>query len=147
MASGILTGRLPDGTAGPVAVDANGVLSTSVGSAALLSAVQALPHAPNVFKPFAATTITNETTVWTPASGKKFNLMGCVLTQSVATGDVTLRDGTAGTTIMVIPANTVGQAVPFSFGNGIPSATANNVLTAQGASTEKIAGYLFGTEV
>ena len=134
MASGIMTGMLPDKTAGPIAVDAFG--SLSVGG---LNS--------NVFKPFAATTITNETTIWDPTAGKKFQLLGFVITQSVATGDVTLRDGTAGTTILVIPANTVGVALAVPLGAGLTSATADNVLTAQGASTEKIAGFVYGREL
>jgi hypothetical protein len=103
---------------------------------------------PDVFVPFSATVITTETTIWTPASGKKFRLMGYVISQGTLAGDVTLRDNTAGATILVIPANTVGVSqVSPPLGSGILSAVANNVLTAQGSATETISGYVFGVEV
>lgn len=102
---------------------------------------------PIVFKNLSAVVVTSETTVWTPAAGKKFRLMGFILAQGVATGAVTLKDNTAGTTIFTIPANTVGVAfISPSMGNGILSAAANNVLTATGASTETLTGVIFGTE-
>jgi hypothetical protein len=101
----------------------------------------------NVFKSVNALAITSEATVWTPASGKKFRLMGFVLTQGVLTGAVTLRDNTAGATILVIPPQTAGvSSPPANLGNGYLSAAANNVLTAQGAATETITGFFFGTE-
>jgi hypothetical protein len=101
----------------------------------------------NVFKTLASTVITSETTVWTPAANKKFRLMGFCLTQGVATGNVTLKDNTAGATIFIIPATTIAVSGCVNFpGNGILSAAANNVLTATGASTETITGTLFGTE-
>lgn len=102
---------------------------------------------PSVFKNLSAVVITSETTIWTPAAGKKFRLMGYCLSQGVATGAVTLKDNTAGTTILILPANTIGVAFCSNFnGNGILSAAINNVLTATGASTETLTGYLFGTE-
>lgn len=101
---------------------------------------------PSVYKTVSATVITSETTIWTPASGKKFRLMGFMISQGVATGAITLKDNTAGTTIFVIPQQTVGVAILCSLGNGILSAAANNVLTATGASTETITGTFWGTE-
>lgn len=102
---------------------------------------------PNVFKQLSAVLITAETTIWTPAGGKKFRLMGFVIAQGVLTGAITLRDNTAGTIILTIPQNTVGVAFASpNMGNGILSAAANNVLTAQGVATETITGYFFGTE-
>jgi hypothetical protein len=129
-----ITGRLPDGTHGAIAVDANGAL--------LIANLNF-----NVFKSVAGQVITSETTVWTPTSGKKFKLMGYVITQGVATGNITLKDNTAGTTILTIPATPVGQPLAVSLGAGITSATANNVLTATGVSTETISGYFYGVEV
>lgn len=100
-----------------------------------------------VFKPLNAVTITSETTIWTPQNGKRFRLLGFVITQGTVTGNVTLRDNTAGITILIIPANTIGVAlVSPPMGFGIPSVAVNNVLTATGASTETISGYVFGTE-
>lgn len=105
------------------------------------------PIMPAVFKTVAAVVITSETTVWTPAAGKKFRLLGYVITQGVATGDITLKDNTAGAIILVIPRNTVGLvSLSPPMGNGILSAAANNVLTATGASTETISGFFYGTE-
>lgn len=102
---------------------------------------------PTVFKTLNAVVVTSETTIWTPAAGKKFRLMGFYLAQGVATGAITLRDNTAGTTILIVPQNTVGVASASPpLGNGILSAAANNVLTAQGASTETLTGFVFGTE-
>jgi hypothetical protein len=102
---------------------------------------------PTTFKSVNALLITAEQTVWTPAGGKKFRLMGFVLTQGVLTGAITLKDNTAGTTILVIPPTTVGVAFASPpMGNGFLSAAANNVLTATGVATETITGYFFGTE-
>lgn len=100
----------------------------------------------NVFKNVSAVVITSETTVWTPASGKKFRLMGYCLTQGVVTGAITIKDNTAGTTILIIPPHTIAVAVCGSLGNGILSGAADRVLTATGASTETITGYFYGTE-
>jgi hypothetical protein len=100
-----------------------------------------------VFKPFNGTVVTSETTVWTPQPGKRFRLLGYTITQGVATGALTLKDGTGGATILTIPQHTVGvalQSQPMGF--GIPSTTVNNPLTITGASTETITGYVFGTE-
>ena len=106
-----------------------------------------LQRAPTTFKTFSGTVITSETTIWTPAAGKKFRLMGYVITQTATTGDITVRDNTAGTTILVIPAHTLGVVqVSPNLGNGKLSAATNNVLTMQGASGETISGYVFGTE-
>lgn len=102
---------------------------------------------PLVFKNLNAVLITAETTIWTPAATKKFRIMGYCLSQGVVTGAITLKDNTAGTTIMIIPQNTIGVAFCSNpMGNGILSVTANNVLTATGAATETITGYVFGTE-
>lgn len=100
----------------------------------------------DTFKNVSAT-IATEQTIWTPTSGKKFRLMGFVLTQGVLANAITLKDNTAGTTILTIPANTLGTAlVSPPMGNGILSAAANNVLTATGGTGQTISGYVFGTE-
>lgn len=100
----------------------------------------------DAFKSVNALVITTEQTVWTPASGKRIRLQGFVITQGVATGAITLRDGTAGSTILIIPQHTVGAALEADLDNGILLSAADRVLTAQGASTETITGYFFGTE-
>lgn len=101
---------------------------------------------PKVFTTLSAVAVGSEATIWTPTSGKKFRLMGFVLDQGTATGAITFRDNTAGTTIFILGANTVGIPITVNLGNGILSAAANNVLTAQGVATETLTGTLFGTE-
>ncbi|MGI8467733.1 MAG: hypothetical protein ACR2N3_04705 [Pyrinomonadaceae bacterium] len=98
-----------------------------------------------VFKPLTAVSIAAEAAVWTPAAGKKFRLMGGVITTSVA-GNITFKDNTAGTTIMVVPVTAGVPVVIPPMGNGILSAAANNVLTAIGPAASTFSGTLFGTE-
>lgn len=101
---------------------------------------------PGKFISVNALSIATETTVWTPASGRRFRLMGYNLTGTGAQ-NIVLKDNTAGTTILVIPGVTIGQ-LNFSpqMGNGILSIAANNVLTANAGGTNAISGYFFGTE-
>jgi hypothetical protein len=101
---------------------------------------------PKVFKTISAVTITNETTVWTPAAGKKFRLMGFALSAGTAAGNITVRDGSAGSTVLIIPKMPADTPLTANFGNGILSAAVNNVLTVQGASTETLSGTIWGTE-
>lgn len=104
-------------------------------------------RSPNTYKNVSAVVVTSETTVWTPAAGKKFRLIGYCIAQGVAAGAVILKDNTAGTTILIIPQNTLAASQCGTLGtNGILSAAANNVLTATGVSTETITGYFYGTE-
>lgn len=70
------------------------------------------------------------TTVWTPAAGKKFRLMGVqVGTSSGSNALVHLRDGAAGSGSPFYTVRT-GQTdtKDFSFGNGYISSASNNVL-------------------
>jgi len=101
---------------------------------------------PNIFKSFSGTVITSETTVWTPQSGKKFRLMGFVITQGVVAGDITVKDGSGGSTILTIPSTPIGQPLAVPLGHGILSGVANNLLRVIGASTETISGFVYGTE-
>lgn len=107
----------------------------------------AIQRTPDVFKNLNALATNAEITAWTPATGKKFRIMGGFLTVGVAAGSIILRDNTSGTTIAIIPPMTI--AVSFAWvlpGNGIISATANNVLTMQGAATSTVTGMIWGTE-
>lgn len=113
--------------------------------AQIMSASGAVAPA-NVFKNLSAVVITSETTIWTPASGKKFRLMGLVLAQGVLTGAITLKDNTAGSTILIIPPTTVGVSFQIILGNGILSATADFVLTATGSTGETLTGFVYGRE-
>lgn len=135
----------------PVRIDADGIASVKQLQSMALQMVYNgatidRARTPSVFKSLSAVVITSETTIWTPAGGKKFRLMGLVISQGVATGAVTFRDNTGGSTVFILGANTVGVAIYIPLGNGILSSAANNVLTAQGASTETITGVVFGTE-
>lgn len=102
---------------------------------------------PGKFISLNGVSIATETTVWTPAAGKRFRLMGYNLS-STGAQNIVLKDNTAGTTILVIPGITIGQLMvsPDSMGNGILSAAANNVLTANAGGTNAVSGYFFGTE-
>jgi len=122
-----------------------GFPSTSLMVAITGSAYDKL-RTPKVFKAQSAVSIAAEATVWTPAAGKKFRLMGMTIACSVA-GDVTFRDNTAGTIIAVLTCQ-AGVSISLSpaFGNGILSAAANNVLTATGPAASTLSGTIFGTE-
>lgn len=92
--------------------------------------------------------IATEQTIWTPAAGKKFRILGYNLTSGTVGGNVTLKDNTAGTTCLVIPfgAATANNQTPPNFGNGYLSAVAGNVLTATGSATQTLSGYIYGCE-
>ncbi len=149
-------GVLSGGSIAPVTtlntgVDAQSAPSISVPVSSHLRAYTASNftdglRTPSKFKPQSAVGIAAETTVWTPGAGKKFRLMGMTIACSVA-GDVTFRDNTAGTIIAVLTCQ-AGASISLSpaFGNGILSAAANNVLTAQGPAASTLSGTIFGTE-
>lgn len=99
----------------------------------------------NIFKAQSAVSINAEATIWTPVAGKKFRVMGYHLSASVA-GNITIKDNTAGTTIIIIPSGAGGSGAVVDFGNGILSAAANNVLTATGPATSTLSGIVWGTE-
>ena len=102
---------------------------------------------PSVFKSFSGTVITTETAIWTPGSGLHFRLMGFVVTQGVLTGDITVRDGLAGSTILVIPATPIGQPLALPLGAiGLPSGAPDRALTFQGSATETVSGFVYGVE-
>jgi len=141
----VVAGVDPDtGKVVKLLVDAAGILH--IEQMAFNGATFARLRTPTIFTSFSAVTITSETTIWTPASGKKFRLMGFVITQTVATGDIALKDGTGLSTILTVPATPVGQPLAVPLGNGILSGAADRVLSATGASTEKISGFVYGTE-
>ena len=95
----------------------------------------------------AALAITTEADVWVPTSGKKFRLMGFVITQNTLTGDIALKDGTGLATILTVPATPVGQPLTLNLGaTGILSGAVNRHLTATGTATETISGFVWGCE-
>ena len=112
-----------------------------------LTKAQGYVHQPNVWKSFSALAITSEADVWVPTNGKRFRLLGFVITQGTLTGDIALKDGTGLATILTVPATVVGQALPFDLGGiGILSGAINRHLTATGTATETISGFVFGVE-
>lgn len=104
---------------------------------------------PTVFKTIAAVAVTAGTPVaaWTPASGKKFRLMGYALSLSVA-GSVILDDGTATTDEFLrtpLMAAGVGQPSP-NLGYGYVSTAADNALHIDATASGSVTGFVFGVE-
>jgi hypothetical protein len=101
---------------------------------------------PNVFKNLAAVAVTAGTaaTAWTPAAGKKFRLMGWMLSLSVA-GSVIFKDGGAEFfRTCLMPAGDGKSSPPIA--NGYLSSLANNVLGVDVSATGAVSGLCFGTE-
>lgn len=101
---------------------------------------------PTVFKKIAGVAVAAGTpvSVWTPAAGKKFRLMGWALSLSVA-GAVILDDN--GSEIIRTPAMAAGVGlVSPPMGNGLLSAAANNPLKIDVTAGGNVHGYVFGTE-
>lgn len=103
----------------------------------------------NVFKDVNAVAAGSIVTVWTPQSGKKFNLMGGCISVSAACS-VLFEDNAGGTFIYRTPKLLADTPFYFTVGgtnsNGILSAAANNVLKATSSAAANITGTLFGTE-
>lgn len=104
-------------------------------------------RSPSTFININALSIAAEATIWTPAAGRKFRLMGYVLESGTIGGNVLLKDNTGGTTRLIVPFGAAnGVIVSPPMGNGILSAAVNNVLTATGTATQTLSGYVFGCE-
>jgi hypothetical protein len=103
----------------------------------------------SVFRQFAATAIVAGTglVVWTPAAGKRFRLMGWLLsTNTVA--DLILCDNAVGAPFARTGPQQIntGVASPPNMGNGFLSAAANNVLRLDVSVAATVGGMVFGTE-
>lgn len=125
------------------------VASTGILSTALLSfngSTYDRLRNPIIFKVINTLAAGTEATIWTPAAGKKFRIMGFVLAVDTATTSLVLRDNTAGTTILKTRAVLNQPVVTPPMGNGILSAAANNVLTIQAGVANNVDGFVFGTE-
>ena len=104
------------------------------------------PRTASVFKDLAGVAITTIATVWTPASGKKFRLMGGSFSVSGACS-VLFEDNAAATTIIRTPLLEANKPYSFDLLNGILSGAANRVLKATASTgTVTITGHLYGTE-
>lgn len=128
-----------------VVIDQSGAVTTQFNGQTL-----SRTRSPGKFVALNAVSVAAEATIWTPATGRKFRLMGYCLTALGAAGNVVLKDNTAGASLpLVLPFGAIGAnltVVPPAMGNGILSAAANNVLTATGAASQTLSGYLIGTE-
>jgi hypothetical protein len=103
---------------------------------------------PNIWKTIAAVAVTAGTpqTVWTPAAGKKFRLMGFAVSLTVA-GSVIFDDNAVGTEIIRTPLLAAGTGIASPpMGNGFLSAAANNVLQVNVSATGSVSGFVYGTE-
>lgn len=104
------------------------------------------PRTSSVFKDLAGVAITTIATVWTPASGKKFRLMGGSFSVSGACS-VLFEDNAAATTIIRTPLLEANKPYSFDLLNGILSGAADRVLKATASTgTVTITGHLYGTE-
>jgi hypothetical protein len=85
-------------------------------------------------------------TIWQPAPGRKFRLMGFSLTSSLA-GQFNLRDGFGGPILISL---ILQAGVPYptiDLGNGILSTTVNNPLVLEGPGpVAAISGLLWGQD-
>lgn len=100
------------------------------------------------FKGLSALDIGSIATAWTPASGKKFRLMGGSISVSAA-GNVLFEDNAAGAGNFVFRTPKLAADTPYTFvvgNNGKQSAAANNVLKATLSVAGTVTGTLWGTE-
>jgi hypothetical protein len=94
--------------------------------------------------PAVAVTAGTPNAAWTPAAGKKFRLMGWMLSLSVA-GSVVFKDG--GVEFMrtcLMPAGDGKPSPPMA--NGYLSSAANNVLGVDVSATGAVSGFCYGLE-
>lgn len=87
------------------------------------------------------------TTIWTPASGKKFRLMGISVSCGSA-GRLALRDGSTGTDFIVRFLYAGADTKNFDFGNGYLSLQADRVLELRNNSGATVNAWVtaWGTE-
>lgn len=98
---------------------------------------------PAIFKVLNLAAGTAETIIWTPATGKKFRLMGLALTAGVAC-DIELHDGAGGSVLVYL---SLGAApLALALGNGILSGAANRSLTVVRSASTTLKGIIYGTE-
>lgn len=130
----------------PYTLQSDGAIQTHGQQASAYNGTNmAIARTPDVFKPVALAAATAETTIWTPASGKKFRLQRLVLTVGAQTV-LTFKDNTAGTTILVLElaANTPLQIDLGAI--GILSGAADRVLTVTRATSATLNGFVAGVE-
>ena len=130
----------------PYGVQSDGAIQTQGQQATVFNgAALDLTRTPASFKPVALASGQAETTIWTPASGKRFRLQCLVLTASAQTV-LTFKDNTAGTTILVLE---LAANAPLQIdlgGIGVLSGAADRVLTVTRATAATLNGFVAGTE-
>jgi hypothetical protein len=128
------------------AVPVSGPLTdTELRLSAVPVSLSTMPKIPVTFKTLKAVTVTTIATVWTPATGKKFRLMGGCISLSVA-GSVLFEDNTAGNDVYQSPVLLASTPYNFDLGDGVLSSTINNVLKATASGAATITGTLYGIE-
>jgi hypothetical protein len=121
------------------------VIGTVNISAGQTVTVSSMPKIPTTFKTLKAVSITAIATVWTPAAGKKFRLMGGCISVSAA-ASVLFEDNSAGTDVYQSPLLLAATPYNFDLGDGVLSAAINNVLKATASAAATISGTLYGIE-
>lgn len=101
---------------------------------------------PNVFKTISLGAGSSETTIWTPASGRKFRLMGLFLKVGSTAAILTFKDNTGGTTIFICAATGNDNTGLVALGNGILSGAADRVLTVTRSGSTALDGTVWGCE-
>lgn len=100
---------------------------------------------PAVYKALAGVAIGSIATVWTPAGGKKFRLMGGSISVSAAVS-ILFEDNAGGTTILQLPKLPADTPYNFDIGNGLLSGAEDRVLKATSSAAANCTGYLYGVE-
>jgi len=100
---------------------------------------------PSKYVDMSAITITTIATVWDPAAGKKFRLMGGCISVSAA-ASVLFEDNAASTTVFRTPKLLADTPYNFDLGNGVVSTTVDNVLKGTSSAAAAISGTLYGIE-
>lgn len=107
-----------------------------------------MARTPSIFKAGSGNT-NGDNTIWTPAAGKKFRIMGLVLANGTANAQtIAMKDNTGGTIVftVVLPA-TIGAFIQWNLnGNGYLSSAANNVLDMNISSANNVYYSVWGTE-
>ncbi len=107
---------------------------------------------PLVFKPIKALAITagSPLAVWTPATGKRFRLLGFCVLPTVANVGILFEDATGGTNefLRFPPTAAVSTAqVPVNLGtDGYLSLVLNNALFLDVTISATVSGYVYGKE-
>ena len=104
---------------------------------------------PQVIKNIAAQAVTAGTpvTIWTPATGKQYRVLGYAVSLSVA-GSVIFKNNHSGTATEVFrtPALLAGTGTGDKFGAGILPGAVNDALQIDVSASGTVSGYVYGEE-